>query len=208
MLQNHKHTPFTPLVAGAVVILLLSACAAQNIPPTDRSLKAAATTSPPVATQAARASAAPANVQSQAQAIADVLAYADKVRTLPPADLNAELNTLANAASPAEQLQLSLALSQVHQNAELIRAQDIVTRVLANEAPEAKALHPLARLLASRYAEQRRLEDQVEKQSQQLRDVQRKLDQSNERLEALKAIERSLSNRPPPLASPPAKAVP
>ncbi|MGH8832019.1 MAG: hypothetical protein ACREXV_13160, partial [Polaromonas sp.] len=77
---------------------------------------------------------------------------------------------------------------------ELVRAQELLARVLGNGDAEAQALHPLARLLASRYGEQRRLEEQLEKQTQQLREVQR-------RLEALKAIERSLTSRPPAAAS-------
>ena len=86
-------------------------------------------------------------------------------------------------------------LSQLRQLPELVRAQELLARVLGN--PEAQALHPLARLLASRYGEQRRLEEQLEKQNQQLREVQRRLDQTNDRLEALKAIERSLTSRQP-----------
>jgi len=124
-----------------------------------------------------------------------MLAYAERVRVMPPAELSQEAGRLGDAASPEAQLQLSLVLSQQRQLPELIRAQELLARVLGNA--DAQALHPLARLLASRYSEQRRLEEQLEKQGQQLRDVQRRLDQTNERLEALKAIERSLTSRPP-----------
>jgi hypothetical protein len=116
-----------------------------------------------------------------------MLTYAERVRLMPPAELNQES---ARLSAPGE-------------------------AVLANAGPDAQPLHPLARLLAFRYGEQRRLEDQIEKERQQTREVQRKLDQTNERLEALKAIERSLTTRPPappvpapaqPAASSPAPA--
>ncbi|MBT9477422.1 hypothetical protein [Polaromonas sp.] len=133
-----------------------------------------------------------------------MLAYADRVRLMPPAALGAEVARLGEAMTPAAQLQLALALGQLRQLPELIRAQELLARVLGN--PEAQPLHALARLLAARYGEQRRLEEQLEKQTQQVRELQRKLDQSNERLEALKAIERSLTSRPAaPL--PPARRV-
>ncbi|EJL87456.1 hypothetical protein PMI15_01149 [Polaromonas sp. CF318] len=141
-----------------------------------------------------------------------MLAYAERVRVMPPAELTQEAGRLGDAASPEAQLQLSLVLSQLRQLPELIRAQELLARVLGNA--DAQALHPLARLLASRYSDQRRLEEQLEKQNQQLRDVQRRLDQTNERLEALKAIERSLTSRPPaaptsaPAASRPRPAAP
>ena len=92
-------------------------------------------------------------------------------------------------------MQLSLVLSQLHQLSELVQAQELMGRVLANTDSEAQALHPLAGLLAARFGAQRRLEEQLEKQMQQTREVQRRLDLTHERLEALKAIERSLTNR-------------
>ncbi|OYY47751.1 MAG: hypothetical protein B7Y54_15610, partial [Polaromonas sp. 35-63-240] len=137
-----------------------------------------------------------------------------RVRQMQPAELSQEATRLAapaDAAAPGNQLQLSLVLSQLRQLPELIRAQELLGRVLANASPDAQALHPLARLLAFRYGEQRRLEEQLDKERQQTRDVQRRLDQTNERLEALKAIERSLTTRPPapPVpAAAPASAAP
>ena len=134
-----------------------------------------------------------------------VLVYAERVRSMPTVELNQELARLAapgEASVPASQVQLSLLLSQLRQLPELIKAQELLARVLANAGPDAQPLHPLARLLAFRYGEQRRLEDQLEKERQQTREVQRKLDQTNERLEALKAIERSLTTRPPPPPAP------
>ena len=134
-----------------------------------------------------------------------VLAYADRVRSMSNAELNQEVARLGNPYIPASQLQLAIVLSQLRQTPELIRAQELLTRLLANPDAEAQALHPLARLLATRYGEQRRIEDLLEKQNQQTREVQRRLDQTNERLEALKAIERSLTSR---AAAPPVHAAP
>lgn len=136
-----------------------------------------------------------------ADPIINLLAYAERARRMPPAELSQEVVRLGDAAGPTEQVQLALVLSQLHLLPELIRAQDLLSRVLANAGAEAKALHPLAGLLAARLAEQRRLEDLLDKQTQQTREVQRRLDQTNERLEALKAIERSLTNRPLPAAN-------
>ncbi len=152
---------------------------------------------------------APPVVLPAPDATARVLTYAERVRTMPAAELNQELARLAapgEASVPASQVQLSLVLSQLRQLPELIKAQELLARVLANAGPDAQPLHPLARLLAFRYGEQRRLEDQLEKERQQTREVQRKLDQTAERLEALKAIERSLTTRPP--APPPPAQVP
>ena len=148
------------------------------------------------------ASTAPADASEPALR---VLAYSDRVRTMSAAELSQEVTRLNHAAAPADQLQLALVLSQLRQLPELIRAQEQLTRLLANTSPEAQALHPLARLLAARYGEQRRLEDLLERQNQQTREIQRRLEQTNERLEALKAIERSLTSRSPaPAAAPPA----
>ena len=134
-----------------------------------------------------------------------MLGYADRVQLMSPAELGQEITRLANSVAPADQVQLSLALSQLHQLPELVRAQELLGRVLANAGEQAQPLQPLSRLLSSRYGEQRRLSDLLDQQTQQTREVQRKLDQTNERLEALKAIERSLTSRPPPAnATPPA----
>ena len=131
-----------------------------------------------------------------------LLAYADRVRAMNGAELNQEATRLSHPTLPAEQLQLALVLSQLRQTPELIRAQELLTRLLANAEPDAQALHPLARLLAARYGEQRRLEDLLDKQTQQTREVQRRFEQTSERLEALKAIERSLTSRPHTPAAP------
>ena len=136
-----------------------------------------------------------------ADPIISMLAYAERARRMPPAELGKEVIRLGDAAGPTDQVRLALVLSQLHLLPELLRAQELLSRVLANAGTEAQALHPLAGLLAARLGEQRRLEDLLDKQTQQTREVQRRLDQTNERLEALKAIERSLTNRPPPAAN-------
>lgn len=135
-------------------------------------------------------------------AVTRLLAYADRVRSMTPAELAPEFARLGDTRNPAEQMQLSLALAQVRQTPELVRAQDLLMRVLANASPEAMAYHPLARFLATRFGEQRRFEDLFDKQVQQTRDTQRRLDQTAERLAALKAIERSLGVRTPATTAP------
>jgi hypothetical protein len=204
--------------AGALAILLLGACSTRPHPtsvpapaaPSALPAPLSAPASAPASGSAAllnpgpaAAPAAGALAPSSADTVARLLAYADRVRTLPSAELSQEIARLgsASAPAPAEQLQLALALSQLRQTPELIRAQELLSRVINSSVPEAQALQPLARLLAARYGEQRRLEDQIDRQAQQLREVQRRLDQTHERLEALKAIERSLTSRPPASAA-------
>lgn len=159
-------------------------------------LQASKTPSPAIAPQPAATLPAPAN-----EPVVQLLAYADQVRAMSGPELSQEVARLGTPYAPASQLQLALVLSQLRQTAELVRAQEWLSRLLANTDAEAQRLHPLARLLAARYSEQRRLEDLLDKQSQQTRDAQRKLEQTNERLEALKAIERSLTRRAPAPAS-------
>ena len=192
--------PFRHSLIASMTVALLAGCGAG--PSSQRAAETAAAQArlEAAVAEAARASASqPAPVSIPVPVVDDatarMLAYAERVRLMQPPELNQEIARLGDAASPGAQLQLSLALSQLRQLPELVRAQELLARVLGNG--EAQALHPLARLLASRYAEQRRLEEQLDKQSQQLRDVQRRLDQTNERLEALKAIERSLTSRQP-----------
>jgi hypothetical protein len=206
-----SHFPlFTPaarlcgrwLLPALAASALLAACTSDAPAPEHGSDTAAvqATRAAASAAEAARASASQPKPLSEAVVFASgmtlrMLAYAERVRLMQAAELTQEAGRLGDAASPEAQVQLSLVLSQLRQLPELIRAQELLARVLGNA--DAQALHPLARLLASRYSEQRRLEEQLEKQNQQLRDVQRRLDQTNDRLEALKAIERSLTSRPP-----------
>ena len=199
------------LSCAALAAAMLAACSlvapTQSVPPA-------------VPAPAAPASSAAANGKAPApsalpegtapvperDALVRVLAYADRVRSMSSAELNQEVARLGNPYVPVSQLQLAIALSHLRQTPELVRAQDLLTRLLANPDAEAQALHPLARLLATRYGEQRRMEDLLEKQNQQTREVQRRLDQTNERLEALKAIERSLTSRAAAPVAPAASA--
>lgn len=205
--------PGRGLLPALVASAVLAACSSGGPAPergTDTAAVQAARAAASAA-EAARASAGQPTPLPEAVVFASgmtlrMLAYAERVRVMPPAELTQEAARLGDAASAETQVQLSLVLSQLRQLSDLIRAQELLARVLGNA--DAQSLHPLARLLASRYAEQRRLEEQLEKQNQQLRDVQRRLDQTNERLEALKAIERSLTSRQPatPASAPPPPA--
>lgn len=191
----------TALLGGIAAAVLLAGCAGPSSQRGDKArdsgaISAAAASPASPLSCLPVAPACPA-VPQATDAVTRMLAYAQRVRLMPPAELNQEVTRLGNGSSPTEQLQLSLVLSQLLQLPELIRAQELLGRVLADAGAEAQSLHTLARLLASRYVELRRVEEQLEKQTQQTRDVQRRLDQTNERLEALKAIERSLPSRPP-----------
>ena len=136
--------------------------------------------------------------------IAPVLAYADQVRGLQGAELAQEIARLGEPPLPADQMRLAIALSQTRQLYDLIRAQELLQRVLAGTRDDDRQLQTLAGLLAARFAEQRRVEDLLDKQNQQLRELQRRLEQTQEKLDALKEIERSLNNRPAAAsASPP-----
>ena len=199
-------------LSGAVLSAALLAACSLVAPP--QSVQSAAPTPAAPASSAAAngngtapsalsAGVAPA---SERAALGRVLTYADRVRAMSNAELNQEVARLGNPYLPASQLQLAIVLSQLRQTPELVRAQELLTRLLANSDAEAQALHPLARLLATRYGEQRRIEDLLEKQNQQTREVQRRLDQTNERLEALKAIERSLTSRAAAPTAPAASA--
>jgi alkylhydroperoxidase family enzyme len=127
----------------------------------------------------------------------ELLAYADRVRGLPPAELTQEINRLGDPQDfPPRLMQLAIALGTARSPANSARAQALLQRVLAQNHPEAQALHPLARMLVAQHAESRRLDEQTERQAQQVRDAQRRIDQLNDRLEALRAIERSLPSRP------------
>lgn len=194
-----RHRVRAALLASVAAAVLLAGCAG---PSGSRAADAtSASAIPSVAAEPAPAPAVAPPVHAAAPAATDainrMLAYAQRVRMMQPAELNHEATRLGVGSGPTEQMQLSLVLSQLLQLPERVRAQELLARVLANPAPEAQALHPLAGLLAARYVELRRLEEQLEKQTQQTRDVQRRLDQTSERLEALKAIERSLTTRPP-----------
>ena len=137
---------------------------------------------------------------------AALLNHADRLRRLTPPELALEVARLSEIPEaqrqPADDIQLALALAQTRAPADLVRAQALLQRVLANPREDVRGLQPLAALLAARYAEQRRVEEQMDKMSQQLKDQQRRIEQLNERLEAVRAIERSLTSRPAPANGP------
>lgn len=147
----------------------------------------------PVAAAVENAAPAPAVPTS----VLAMLAYADRLRSLPGPELTQEISRLGDGGgSPPRQMQLALALLQTQQPADGQRAQSLLQRVLAANSPEVQPLHPLARQVASQHAAQRKLEEQLDRQAQLLRDQQRRIDQLSDRLDALRAIERSLPSRP------------
>ncbi|MDB5886932.1 MAG: hypothetical protein JWR74_3103 [Polaromonas sp.] len=184
----------TGRVASGAVFVAALLCACTLVPPAPV-VQPAAPAAPEAASPAASspAPAAPAPLAGAAPLpesypVVRALAYADRIRNLSAAELGQEVARLGSIYMPVSQLQLAIALAQLRQTPELVRAQEVLTRLLANPDAEAQALHPLARLLALRFGEQRRVEDLLDKQNVQTREVQRRLDQTNERLEALKAI--------------------
>ncbi|SDI88397.1 hypothetical protein [Variovorax sp. OV700] len=202
-------------LSGAVampLVLLLAACTTQPKPPPE----ADALPPPPAAPRVVPVEAEPKAPATQPASlftlitqgpVAAMLAYADKVRPLGGAELNAEITRAGDPGdSPAAQMQLALLLAQTRVPADLVRALGLLQRVMSNPSPEAQPLQPLARALAARYVEQRRVEDDRDKQVQQLRESQRRIDQLNDRIEALRAIERSFArpnNAPVPTLPPP-----
>lgn len=150
--------------------------------------------------------AAPSKPDAADEAARRVLAYHDRLRQMPAAELAQELARL-NAApgGPATTLEMALVLGQTRNNGDLARGLSLLDSLLRINTPEVQPWQPIARLIAARFAEQRRLEEQLERLNTQLKDSQResqrKIDQLNEKLEALKAIERSMTVRPssPPL---------
>jgi len=182
--------------AALLGLAVLTACAAPAPPPVVIAVPVRAPA--PAPAEAATAAAAPAADPGLAS-LSGVLAYADRVRGLPGPELAQEIVRLGDgSAAPERQMQLALALMQTRVPADAQRAQSLLQRVVAQETPEARALHPLARLLSAQWSEQRRVEEQLERQAQQLRDGKRRIDQLNDRLQALRAMERSLPSRPTP----------
>ena len=181
--------------ACALLLVLAAGCAS----------RASAPAAVPAGTSPAPAPSAPAVPRAPASSpVTTVLAYADRVRTLAPTELAAEVQRLGDgSASPTQALQLAIALAQGGDPAQLARAQALLQRVLGQPDPEALALQPLARLVAAHLADQRRFEEQAERQGRELREARRRIDSLNERLEAVRAIERSLPTPPRGQASAP-----
>ena len=148
----------------------------------------------------------PTAVPATAPSPADtLLAYAERVRSLQPAELTQEINCLGDPQdSPTRQMQLAIALGTARTPGNGARVQALLQRVLAQNQPQAQVLHPLARMLLAQQADARRLEEQLERQSQQTKDAHRRIDLLNDRLEALRAVERSLLLRPAAAMSAPA----
>ncbi|HMN94515.1 MAG TPA: hypothetical protein PKC60_14910 [Hydrogenophaga sp.] len=137
------------------------------------------------------------------------LAYAERVRPMALAELQAELKALGEPGQqPVRQMQQALVLMQMQQPVETARALGLLQRLQASATSEAEALRPLARLLADLLSNQRRLEEQVDRHAAQLRDAQRRIDRLGERLEAMRAIERSLGPRGSPVPAAPRGVTP
>lgn len=181
--------------AACVLLAALAGCAAPPAAPSAAAEpRQIVTLAPPPAVPPREAGAAAATVPANpAQMLTDAIGYAERVRALPAAELGLEIQRLGQGGyAPLRATQLALALGQSRNAANAARAQLLLQRVVADGAPDAQPLQPLARLLLAQIAEQRRADEQAERQAQQLRDAQRRIDQLNERLEAVRAIERSL----------------
>ncbi|MCA3242409.1 MAG: hypothetical protein ING89_14025 [Rubrivivax sp.] len=138
---------------------------------------------------------------------ARLLAWQDRLRELPGAELAREVARRDPPADAAASVELALALAYTRTLAQAAGtpANGELARALALLEPVGRTASPWqapARLLQSRLAEQRRLEDQIDKLQQQLREQQRRNEQLAAQIEALRAIERSLGSARPP--APPA----
>lgn len=186
--------PFARIAPACGFAVLLVACAAPVAPPPAepmRTLVLPAAPAPAAPPPASPVAAAPA--PQGAHPLEAALGYAERVRSLPPAELAQEVQRLGDTGyAPLRALQLAVALGQSRTPPNVTRAQALLQRVLADPDGDAQALKPFARLLAVQLAEQRRADEQAERQAQQLRDAQRRIEQLNDRLEAVRAIERSL----------------
>lgn len=213
-----------PVLLAALTALLLSGCAwrtpaapqpvasssappaAPIVPPpapAPRPPPEPAPVAPPQAVATPVQGGLPGAIVSDSSAVSTaLLAYAERLRRMTPAELTQELARLSDIPDvqrqPSDEIQLALVLGQTRVPADLSRAQAALQRVLTNPREDTRGLQPLAALLSARYGEQRRLEELLDKQAQQLKEQQRRIDQLNERLEAVRAIERSLTSRPAP----------
>ncbi|TNF63083.1 MAG: hypothetical protein EP306_01985 [Burkholderiales bacterium] len=138
-----------------------------------------------------------------ADGLDEALAYAERVRPMAQAELQAELRALGDPGhQPSRQMQVALVLMLTQQPADTARALGLLQRLQSSASSEADALRPLARLLAGMLSSQRRLEEQLERHAAQLRDAQRRIDLLADRLDAMRAIERSLGPRGGSLGTP------
>lgn len=185
-------------VAHLFAVLVLTACAQPAVLPVPAAVPAPPPPPPPVVIVEPAPALPPPPEDLAARRL---LAWHERLRTLPAAELAREQARLQNPAGPAEVLELALLLGQVRAPGDLQRALALLDPLVRDNG---SPLAPLARLLQSRLAEQRRLEDLAERQAQQIRDQQRRIEQLGQQIEQLRAIERSLGSRPPPAASAPA----
>lgn len=180
---------------ATVLGLLAAACASPEIPavpPPPAVAVVAAPPPPPSPAPAPRAS-----ELSMPSSTVLALLQADRVRGMPQPDLANEVARLAaEPATPLVQVQLALTLMQTRSAVDNLRAAQLLQRVLAQDAADARPLHPLCRHLLAQLAEQKRLEDLNDRQAQQLRESQRRADQLADRLDALRAIERARPRMP------------
>jgi hypothetical protein len=177
---------------GVAIALVTAGCASPPAPPPEPVVVEAAPA--PVPDPDPDPSPQPARqVDSHPAAPAmQALVHADRVRGLPEPELTQEVARLSAAPqTPLVQVELALTLMQSRAALNAIRANQLLQRVLAQDATDARPLHPLCRHLLAQLADQKRLEDQAERQAQQLRDAQRRADQLAERLDAIRAIERA-----------------
>lgn len=199
-----RHPALVALLVAACAVL--AGCAQTRLPPV-------VTVQPTPATPLPPSPPPPSQPEPADAAARRFIAYNDQLRQMQPPELAAEVARLNNvlatqgaATSPADILELALALSMTRNNGDLGRSMALVDPIAKSSAKELQPWQGLARLMVTRFAEQRRLEEIVERQNNQLRDANRNLLQANEKLEALKAIERSINARPPPAAPAPASA--
>ncbi len=161
----------------------------------------------PVAMPPAATASSPALPSPAEAAQARLLAWQDKLRELPLADLAREIARRDPPADAAASVELALALLQSRTLAQAAGTppNGELARALALLDPVARSASPWqapARLLQARASEQRRLEEQLDKLQQQLREQQRRNEQLAAQIEALRAIERSLGGTRPPAAPP------
>jgi hypothetical protein len=184
------------LPAAALLPLLLAGCvqAPVQLPPPEP-----APAPPPVAAPEPPPVLPPAPPPPEDQAARRLLAFHERLRTLPPADLAREAARLQNPVWVEDTLELALLLAQQRGPGDLARALALLDPIVRDGA---SPLAPLARLLQGRIAEQRRLEELAERQAQQLREQQRRIEQLGQQIEQLRAIERSLGTRPPAASAP------
>ena len=186
--------PFVRAVPACCLAAMLVACAAPASAPAPEPMRVIVpmTPSPIAAVTPTSAASAPAPASS-AHPLEIAVGYAERVRTLPAAEIAQEVQRLGETSyTPLRGTQLALALAQLRTPAGAARAQTLLHRVLADSSSEAQGLQGFARLLSAQVADQRRAEEQAERQAQQLREAQRRIEQLNDRLEAVRAIERSL----------------